>query len=79
MEILEVRSAWVILDRVKLRIRRFVRWAFRDILDVDAVRHSWDEGHELRCEEERSSYLALDNSKCAKQRVTTDRLCGHFR
>lgn len=69
----------MIRDKVKLEFRRFVQGAFRDVLDVDAVCNSWDKGYEAKCGEGRSSYLALDDSRCAKQRVATDRLCGRFK
>ena len=69
----------MIQRKVNCGIRRFVQCAFRDLFNVDAVRNAWDEGCEMRNGEEgRSSYLALDGSKCAKQRVASGRLCNRF-
>lgn len=34
----------MILRKIKLRFRRFVQGAFRDILDLGAVRNSLDKG-----------------------------------
>jgi len=57
----------------------FVQWAFRDLFDEDAVRNACDDGYKTRNGEEgRSSYLALDGSRCAKQRVASGRLCNRF-
>ena len=69
----------MILHKVNCGIRRLVQGAFRGLFGVDAVRNAWDEGRETRNGEERwSSYLALDDSRCAKQRVASDRLCNRF-